>query len=410
MNKLLALLPADAAASVLLPLLIALVLRLAPPLADRYLKKAAVREEAYPMRLARELMRQSGVGRPLEHGEDAEAEDGGEERPIIYLDWNATSQVSPEVALSMLPYLYSRCGNPGSAHAFGRDPRAAVARARAAVAEAIGAESPDRIVFASCGTEAINWALRAGIRAGWQRGLGSMKGGEERRPHVITTAVEHPAVLVLLRHMEGTGEIDLSVVGVCKEGRLRLPELLAAFKPETALVAAMHANNEVGALQPTHEVAAICRARGALLFVDAAQSVGKVKVHVGEALGWPDLVSIVGHKFGAPKGVAALYVRKGLELGEYWLSSAGPGFCLKRVGPYSPITQSPQPKTEPMLLGGGQERGRRSGTEAVLLLVGLGEAAAIVTRELSALERHLSACTGRLRERLVAELGGEVSE
>lgn len=272
----------------------------------------------------------------------------------------------------MLPYLFSRCGNPGSAHSLGRRPRAAVAKARAAVAALVGAEGPEDIVFCGPGTEAINWALREGVRAGWRRRLAEQRqqqqggedgesGGGRWRPHVVTTAVEHPAVLALLRHMEAEGEIDLDVVraggrqqnlrhrnahahyadgshrppplpnpppppkpnptqhqlGVCSEGLLRLPELAAAFRPETALVAVMHANNEVGALQPIAEVAALCRARGALLFVDAAQSVGKVPVDVQGALGGPDMVSIVGHKFGGPKGVAALYIRRGLELGAW---------------------------------------------------------------------------------------------
>lgn len=132
------------------------------------------------------------------------------------------------MALAMLPYLYSRCGNPGSAHAYGRSPRRAVATARAAVAALAGAESPEEIVFCSCGTEAINWALRAGVRAGWRRKQEAQGGqGGGRRPHVVTTAVEHPAVLALLRHLEAEGEIDLDVVS--RAGAVNLLTIQASF-------------------------------------------------------------------------------------------------------------------------------------------------------------------------------------
>ncbi|HSB18895.1 MAG TPA: cysteine desulfurase family protein [Anaeromyxobacteraceae bacterium] len=246
----------------------------------------------------------------------------------IYLDFNASTPVAPEVVEAMQPFLAGHYGNPSSPHWAGAPARAAVERARGQVADLLACR-PDEVVFTSGGTEANNHALKGVFFAHRDRG-----------DHVVTTAVEHPAVRSPLRFLEGLGA-RVTVVPVDRQGRVDPGDVRRAIGPGTILVSVMHANNEVGTVQPVAEIAAIAREAGALVHTDAAQSVGKIATRVDE-LG-VDLLSVAGHKLYAPKGVGALYVRRGTRL-------------------------------EPFVHGAGHERGRRAGTENVLLDVALGAA------------------------------------
>jgi len=246
----------------------------------------------------------------------------------VYLDFNASTPLAPEVQAAMRPLLEAHFGNPSSHHWAGAPARAALEQARGQVAALLGA-APEEIVFTSGGTEANNHALKGAFWAAKGKGT-----------HVVTTAVEHPAVLEPLRFLAGRGA-EVTVVPVDRAGRVDPEDVRRALRPGTVLVSVMHANNEVGTLQPIAEIAGLAHAAGALLHVDAAQSVGKVPVRVDD-LG-ADLLSVAGHKLHAPKGIGALYVRRGVAL-------------------------------EPLLHGAGHERGRRAGTENVLLAAGLGAA------------------------------------
>ena len=252
----------------------------------------------------------------------------------IYLDFNASTPLAPEVVEAMRPFLTGHFGNPSSHHWAGAPAKAAVERARAQVAALLGA-GPGEITFTSGGTEANNHALKGVYFANRDRG-----------DHIVTTAVEHPAVLKPLEFLESLGA-KVTVVGVDSQGRVDPEEVRRAITPRTVLVSVMHANNEVGTIQPIAEISAIARAAGALMHTDAAQSVGKVPTHVDD-LG-VDLLSVAGHKLYAPKGVGALYVRRATRI-------------------------------EPFMHGAGHESGRRAGTENVLLDVALGAACEVAGR------------------------------
>jgi cysteine desulfurase len=262
----------------------------------------------------------------------------------IYLDYNATTPLLPEVVEGMLPYLRDHFGNPSSGHAFGRRAREAVSRAREQVAALLGA-APDEIVFTSGGTEANNLAIR-----------GTTEARSDRR-HIVTSVVEHPATEAPCRWLEHHGW-RVSRIGVDADGRVKVNEVEAAITSDTALVTIMHANNETGVVQPVVEVARAAHGHGALVHTDAAQSVGKIPVNVN-ALD-VDLLSVAGHKLYAPKGVGALFVRRGTPLA-------------------------------PFALGAGHEGGIRPGTENVASIVGLGIASEIARRE-------LATRTARMRE------------
>ncbi len=252
---------------------------------------------------------------------------------MIYLDYNASTPIAPEVRRAMLPYLAEHYGNPSSGHWAGAPAAQAVAHARGQVAALLGC-SPREIVFTSGGTEANNTALKGVVEAA----------GVER-PHIVTTAVEHPAIVEPCRYLQRHG-VDVTVVGVDATGRADPDEVAAAIRPATVLVSVMHANNEVGTIQPIAEIAQITREAGVLLHSDAAQSVGKIPTRVDD-LG-VDLLSVAAHKFYGPKGVGALYVREGTGLA-------------------------------PLMHGAGHEGGRRAGTENVLLDVALGAAAELAS-------------------------------
>jgi cysteine desulfurase len=249
----------------------------------------------------------------------------------IYLDYNASAPIAPRVAAAMRPFLEESWGNPSSLHWAGVPARRAVEKARGQVADLLGC-SPEEIVFTSGGTESNNLAIQGTFFA---------KGGEGS--HCVTSAVEHPSVMRTFRFLERQGA-RLTVVPVDRHGTVDPAAIDSAITQETILVSVMHANNEVGTIQPIREIGEICRRRGVWFHVDAAQSAGKIPTRVDQ-LGI-DLLTVAGHKLYAPKGVGALYVRRGVDLA-------------------------------PLLHGAGHERGLRSGTENVLLLVGLGEACAL---------------------------------
>jgi cysteine desulfurase len=260
----------------------------------------------------------------------------------IYLDYNATTPIAPDVFDAMLPWLRGEFGNPSSTHPFGRRAAQAVATARRQVAELIGAQAQE-IVFTGCATEANNLALLGTARAF----------GVEKR-HLVVSAVEHPAVMAPALHLRDQGWA-LTVLPVDRFGRLSPDQVADALRPDTALVSVMHSNNEVGTLQPIREIARMTREWGILLHTDAAQSAGKLPLNVDE-LG-VDLLTLAGHKFYAPKGVGALYVRAG-----------------------TPIRS--------VLHGAEQEHGLRPGTENVAAIVGLGAAAVLAKASLPAASAH----------------------
>lgn len=278
----------------------------------------------------------------------------------IYLDHNATTPVAPEVFDDMAPWLQSQFGNPSSSHAHGRRAAQAVSRAREQVATLVGAQTGE-IVFTGCATEANNLAL-----------LGVARAMGPSRRHLVISAIEHPAVAAPAAALRDQGW-ELSVVPVDAHGRVSVATVEQALRPDTALVSVMHANNEVGTLQPVADIAAITRPRGILLHTDAAQSVGKLPVSV-DALG-ADLLTMAGHKFSAPKGIGALYVRTGTPL-------------------------------RSILHGADQEQGLRPGTENVALIVALGAAAALASAELPALTDRLRALRDRLHARLADGVPG----
>ena len=274
---------------------------------------------------------------------------------FIYLDYNATTPVDPRVAEAMGPFLTGGFGNPSSTHAEGRRAKSALEEARQQVARCLGC-SPCEVVFNSGGSESNNLAIC---------GLVEARGGG----HVITSAVEHPAVLEVVLALEIEGRIALTIVGVDHLGRVDPGAVAAALRDDTVLVSLMSANNEVGTLQPVREIAALCRENGVAIHTDAAQAVGKVPVDVAD-LGI-DLLSVAGHKLYAPKGVGALFVRDGVEI-------------------------------MPQIRGAGHERGRRAGTENVLLAVGLGTACELARHDVQKEQERLAALRNRLARGLRA--------
>lgn len=254
----------------------------------------------------------------------------------LYLDHNATTPILPEVVDAMLPYLREHFGNPSSGHSYGKQVQRALVHAREQVAVLIGCE-PDEVIFTSGGTEANNLAIRGVAEA------------VPTRLHLVTTVIEHPATARPCTWLEQHGR-RVTRLGVDRDGRVHLEEVKAALGFETALVTVMHSNNETGVLQPVAEVAKLARPSGTLIHTDAAQSVGKVPIDV-RALD-VDLLSIAGHKLYAPKGIGALYVKRGT--------------------PIAPFT-----------LGAGHEHGMRPGTENVASIVALGVASEVARRDLT---------------------------
>jgi cysteine desulfurase len=266
----------------------------------------------------------------------------------IYLDNNATTKIDEDVLAAMLPYLSIYYGNPSSMHTFGGQVGRAVRTARSQVASLLGAEDSE-IIFTSCGTEGDNAAILAALKA------------QPNKKQIITTEVEHPAVLNLCRKLEKDG-YTVTYLSVNSKGQLDLDELEAALTGNTAVVSVMYANNETGVVFPIEQIGQIVKEYGALFHVDAVQAVGKLPLNMKTST--IDLLTLSGHKIHAPKGIGALYVRKGVRF-------------------------------RPHLVGGHQERGRRGGTENVAGIVALGKAAELA-------QQHLAAITWeqRLRDKL----------
>ena len=273
---------------------------------------------------------------------------------LIYADNNATTQVDPQVFEEMRPFFEERYGNPSSVHSFGSDVGKDIEKARERVAKAIGASHPTEIVFTSCGTESDNTAIRSALlsRAG--------------RKRIVTTRVEHPAVLTLAKRLERDG-LTVTYLSVDKKGQISLDELREVMGDDVAVVSVMTANNETGTIFPVEKAGEIAHEFGALFHTDAVQSVGKVTLDLSsEAI---DLLAMSGHKLHAPKGVGALYVRRGTRF-------------------------------RPFMLGGHQERGRRGGTHNVPGIVALGKACELAARHVEDEQVRVRA----LRDRLEREL------
>ncbi len=277
----------------------------------------------------------------------------------IYLDYNATTPIDPQVAEAMLPFvkggLNGLFGNPSSGHSFGLAAREGIDTARKQVAGMLGCDI-DGLIFTSGGTEANNHAI-SGVAGAYR----------ERGNHIITSAVEHPAVTEVCRHLEGRG-YRVTYLPVDEYGIVDPQQVEAAITPETLLVTIMHANNEVGTVMPIAEIADIAHRHGALLHSDCAQSVGKIPVRVDD-LG-VDLLSIAGHKLYAPKGIGALYIRPGVRL-------------------------------EKLMHGAKHEQDRRAGTENVIEIAGLGRACELIEQNLSAYAAHMAAMRDRLERGLL---------
>ncbi|HVA65737.1 MAG TPA: aminotransferase class V-fold PLP-dependent enzyme [Elusimicrobiota bacterium] len=259
-----------------------------------------------------------------------------------YLDYNATTPVRPEVLEEMLPYFREHYGNPGSPYFLGQKARKTVERARERVASFLNAKDPQEIVFTSCGSESDALAVSGAAWSAWEESFGRAK------PKIVSTAVEHDAVRTLLDQLQLRG-FKRALARVDEHGLVAADEFERLITPETAVVSVMHANNEVGTVEPIEKIAGLCRTKGVLFHTDAVQSAGKVPLDVQKMN--VDMLSISGHKIGAPKGVGALYVRGGVRL--------------------SPV------------ITGHQEKNRRGGTENVALITGLGAACELARKDLA---------------------------
>jgi cysteine desulfurase len=261
----------------------------------------------------------------------------------VYLDYNGTTPFDPEVLAAMRPFLEENFGNPSSSHWYGIAPKRAIIEARQRVADLLDCAA-EEIIFTSGGTESNNHAL-----------IGTAFANKHKGDHIITSAIEHPAILEVCRYLETQG-FFVTYLPVDEFGLVSVADVEAAITPRTILVSIMHANNEVGTIQPIKEIAALAREKGIVVHTDAAQSVGKIPTDVAD-LG-VDLLSVAGHKVYAPKGIGALYVRSGTQLQKF-------------------------------MLGAGQESGRRAGTENVTQIVGLGKACQIAKRHLNTNYDHM---------------------
>lgn len=275
----------------------------------------------------------------------------------IYLDHNATTPVHPEVVAAMLPFMTDQFGNGSSIHTYGREARNAIDDAREQVAALINAKSPSEIVFTSTGTEADNYAIK---------GIAELQQSRNGGNHIITSSIEHHAVLHTCQYLEKHG-FEVTYLPVDRYGRIQLDDLREAIRDETILISIMHANNETGAIEPIGEICEIAQEHRIPVHTDAVQSVGKLPVDV-QALG-VSMLSLSAHKIYGPKGIGALYIRRGTRL-------------------------------ENLLHGGSHERNRRAGSENVPSIVGIGEAAALAKKDREANVDHLNQLTGKLRKGL----------
>lgn len=263
----------------------------------------------------------------------------------IYLDHAATTPVDPRVLEVILPYFVESFGNPSSIHSFGRDTRKVIEEARATIAQEIGAAEPREIIFTGSGSESDNLALR-GVAAAYRN----------RGNHIITSAIEHHAVYDTCKALEKQG-FEVTIVPVNNAGIVNPDDVMRALTDRTILVSIMHANNEVGTIQPIAAIGRLLRERNVLFHTDAVQTVGSIPVNVAELS--VDLLSMAAHKFYGPKGVGALYVRKGIKL-------------------------------EPLIYGGGQERNRRAGTENIAGIVGMAKALSLANADLEENQKRIT--------------------
>lgn len=278
----------------------------------------------------------------------------------IYLDNNATTPIDPEVLAEILPYLKKHFGNPSSSHPYGKAAKAGVEKARKRVANLLGCNVLE-IIFTSGGSEANNLALK-----------GVAETLSSRGNHIITSQVEHPAILNPCKYLERKG-FKVTYLPVDQYGMVDPGDVKKAINLKTILITIMHANNEVGTIQPIAEIGEIARKRGILFHTDAAQTIGKLETKIKKLK--VDLLSIAGHKFYAPKGVGVLYVRKGVKL-------------------------------EPLIHGAGHEAGRRAGTENVASIIGLGKAAEIADENLKRYKKQVSALREKLYRGILEKIGG----
>jgi len=276
---------------------------------------------------------------------------------VIYTDNNATTQVASEVLEEMLPYFHDLYGNPSSMHSFGGQVAVKLTEAREKVADLVGA-TPDEIIFTSCGTESDNTAIKAAIES------------NPRKKHIVTTRVEHPAVKNLGEYLSKRG-YRVTFLPVDRQGRLGLEYLQKSLSDDTAIISIMWANNETGVVFPVGEIAEMARDRGIVFHSDAVQAVGKIPVDVREVP--VDMLSLSGHKIHGPKGIGALYVRKGT-------------------------------KFSPLLMGGHQEGGRRGGTENVASIVGLGKACELAVEHLKGQNEHVKYLRDKLERQILKEI------
>ncbi|MBG0792189.1 cysteine desulfurase NifS [Methylocystis sp. H62] len=279
----------------------------------------------------------------------------------VYLDNNATTRADPEVVAKMLPFFSEEFGNASSSHGFGVEVSGAVREARRSVQALLGAAHDHEIVFTSGGTESDNAAILAGLAA------------REGRDEIVTTAVEHPAILSIVEHLQKTRGVTVHLIGVDARGRIDLDAFRSVLGPKTAIVSAMWANNETGTLFPIEELARLAHESGALFHTDAVQAVGKIPIDLKTTQ--IDFLSLSGHKLHGPKGIGALYVRKGT-------------------------------KFAPFLRGGHQERARRGGTENTPGIVGLGAAAELARLRLQEDAAYIAA----LRDRLEAGVTQRIAQ
>lgn len=287
---------------------------------------------------------------------------------VIYLDNNATTKVDPEVVEAIMPYLTEYYGNPSSMHTFGGQLAKAVRTAREQVAALLGADESE-IVFTSCGTEGDNAAIRAALLA------------QPEKRHIITTQVEHPAVLNVCKQLETQG-YSVTYLSVNRQGQLDLDELEASLTGNTALVTIMYANNETGTVFPIEQIGMRVKEKGAIFHVDAVQAVGKIPLNMKTST--VDMLTMSGHKIHAPKGIGVLYVRRGVRF-------------------------------RPLMIGGHQERGRRAGTENVPGIVGLGKAAELEMLHLEEATTREKRLRDRLEQTLLAkipncEVNGDITQ
>ena len=273
---------------------------------------------------------------------------------MTYADNNATTRVAPEVVEEMLPYFSELYGNPSSIYQFGEQSAEKIAEARNRMAELLGSE-PDEIIFTSCGTESDNAAIFSAIRC------------FPTKKHIITTSIEHPAILNTVQYLEGVG-YRITYLGVDHQGRLDLDELKDAIGNDTVLVSIMYANNEIGNVYPIEKIGQIVKSSGVLFHTDAVQVVGKIPLNLKEST--VDMLSLSGHKFHAPKGVGALFVREGAEF-------------------------------TPFLIGGHQEQSRRGGTENVASIIGMGKAAELAKNHIEEENSRVKVLRDRLEETIL---------